>query len=478
MKFVNKFYTIEETEILGVRGIIMNTKNITENLQSFGLKKVLAFLDSNPDNNIPKVMEWVERFDTDDVVESQLNTIKNVLSDKDSNWYKLTKSLWTDVEDSVRKKLFENFIINATILGGKRQKKVREENNCNIPWAILMDPTSACNLKCTGCWAAEYGNKLNLSIETLDNIIEQGKKLGTYMYIYSGGEPLVRKKDIIKLCEKHNDCAFLAFTNATLIDEDFANEMLRVKNFVPAISVEGFENETDYRRGNGTYEAVMKAMEILKNKKLPFGISCCYTSKNVEIIGSEKYFDDMIDKGAKFAWFFTYMPVGKDAVPELMATAQQREFMYHQIREFRGTKPIFTMDFWNDGEYIDGCIAGGRCYLHINANGDIEPCAFIHYSDSNIQNKTLLEAYKSPLFMQYHDNQPFNENHLRPCPLLDNPGRLTDMVEKSGAKSTDMQNPEDVCELSEKCKSAAENWQPVADKLWECSQQCEKCNCQ
>jgi MoaA/NifB/PqqE/SkfB family radical SAM enzyme len=330
-----------------------------------------------------------------------------------------------------------------------------------------MDPTSACNLKCTGCWAAEYGNKLNLSIETLDNIIEQGKKLGTYMYIYSGGEPLVRKKDIIKLCEKHTDCAFLAFTNATLIDEDFADEMLRVKNFVPAISVEGFENETDFRRGNGTYEAVMKAMEILKNKKLPFGISCCYTSKNVEIIGSEKYFDDMINKGAKFAWFFTYMPVGKDAVPELMATAQQREFMYHQIREFRGTKPIFTMDFWNDGEYVTGCIAGGRCYLHINANGDIEPCAFIHYSDSNVHDKTLLEAFKSPLFMQYHNNQPFNGNHLRPCPLLDNQGRLADMVEKSGAKSTDLQKPENVRDLTAKCKNAAENWAPVADRLWD-----------
>jgi len=287
------------------------------------------------------------------------------------------------------------------------------------------------------------------------------------MYIYSGGEPLVRKDDIIRLCEKHDDCAFLSFTNGSLIDEEFADEMLRVKNFVPAISIEGFEAETDFRRGKGTYKAVIDAMEILKKKKLPFGISCCYTSKNTDIIGSEEYFDSMIEKGAKFAWFFTYMPVGNDAVPELMATPEQREFMYHQIRKFRSTKPIFTMDFWNDGEYVKGCIAGGRNYLHINANGDIEPCAFIHYSDSNIREKTLLEAFKSPLFMQYHDNQPFNSNHLRPCPLLDNPNRLTEMVETSGAKSTDMQNPEDVRELSKKCENAADNWAPVADRLWQ-----------
>lgn len=98
----------------------------------------------------------------------------------------------------------------------------------------------------------------------------------------------------------------------------------------------------------------------------------------------------MIAWGAKFCWFFTYMPVGVDAVPELMVTDEQREYMYHKVREFRKTKPLFTIDFWNDGEYVKGCIAGGRSYFHINANGDIEPCAFIHYSDSNIREKHSL----------------------------------------------------------------------------------------
>lgn len=445
----------------------MSEMNIVENLQSYGLKKVLAYLDADPDNNIPKILDWVEKFDRDGIVARQMNTVNVVLRDKDSNWYKLVKSLYTDIDPNVRKKLFENFIINAVIIGQKRQIKAREENNCNVPWAILMDPTSACNLHCTGCWAAEYGKKMNMDFDTLDSIISQGKKLGTYMYIYSGGEPLVRKNDIIKICEKHSDCAFLAFTNSTLIDEKFADDMLRVGNFVPAISVEGFEEETDFRRGKGTYKAVTKAMEILKAKKLPFGISCCYTSKNADVIGSEKYIDDMIAKGAKFAWIFTYMPVGNDAVPDLLATAEQRKYMYRQIRGFRKTKPIWTMDFWNDGEYVNGCIAGGRCYLHINANGDIEPCAFIHYSDTNIHESTLLQAYKNPMFMQYKKNQPFNNNLLRPCPLLDNPGRLTEMVEKSGAKSTDMQNPENVRELSAKCYNAAQKWAPVADELWE-----------
>lgn len=177
--------------------------------------------------------------------------------------------------------------------------------------------------------------------------------------------------------------------------------------------------------------------------------------------------------------FFHYMPIGNEAVPELLPTPEQRELMYYKIREYRHTKPIFTIDFQQDGEYTKGCIAGANKYLHINANGDIEPCAFIHYSDSNINDKTLLEAYKSPLFMAYKEGQPFNENHLRPCPMLENPEALRDIVKKSGAHSTDMQSPEDIDTLYGKCKPYSDNWVDKANELWNKSHPCSNCgNCQ
>ena len=440
--------------------------NIPDKAIKLGMKAVYSYLDKDPAANIPKVLDWLVEHDSGKGVTKQVAAVREAISEPDSNWSKLIRSLWTDIDAGQRKALFENLVVNGSMIGTPIQTRLSEKYNCNIPWAILMDPTSACNLKCTGCWAAQFGNKMNLSLEELDGIINQGKEHGTYVYIYSGGEPLVRKNDIIKLCEKHKDCAFLAFTNGTLIDEDFAKEMLRVKNFVPCISVEGFEEATDYRRGKGTYRAIMRAMKILREHKLAFGISCCYTSKNVDVIGSEEYFDEMIRQGAKFAWLFTYMPIGAEAVPELMVSAEQRKFMYEQIRKFRKEKPIFTLDFWNDGQFVGGCIAAGRAYIHINANGDVEPCAFVHYSDSNIREKTLLEAYQSPLFKAYRTRQPFNDNMLRPCPVLDNPGRLTEMVEKTGAKSTDLKCPEKAGDYCDKCVAAAEKWAPVADEIW------------
>ncbi len=446
--------------------------NVKRSLTKAALSTAMGYIGGEPEKNLPRLLSFIEGLGW---MREQTVLLHDVLGDPDNVWYRYLVSLWNDIDPEVLKATFCNLGLNATLFSGQDRDLHSRQCDCNVPWAILMDPTSACNLRCTGCWAAEYGNRMNLSYEEMDDIVNQANDLGCFFFLFTGGEPLVRKRDIVRLCEAHPDCQFSAFTNGTLIDEAFADDMLRVKNFIPAISVEGFEEATDSRRGAGTFRKVERAMEILRAKRLPFGLSCCYTSQNVDVIGSEEYFDQMIAWGAKFCWLFTYMPVGKDAVPELMVSAEQRAFMYRQVRRFRETKPIFTLDFWNDGEFAGGCIAGGRRYLHINANGDMEPCAFIHYSDSNIREKTLLEGLQSPLFMAYRRNQPFSGNMLRPCPLLDNKGALAQMVDESGAHSTDLEAPEDVHELSAKCAAAADAWQPVADDICLRSGRCGTC---
>ena len=444
-------------------------------LAKLGINTAYSYIEKDPEKNLGKLMDWVDKFAGDDEetnFHKQRAVVRDVIDHPESNWYQYVMRLFDETDNEVLKKIFTNFVLNAVLTGWKTQEAAREKYQCNIPWAILMDPTSACNLHCTGCWAAEYGNKLNLSFEDLDSIITQGKELGVYLYIYTGGEPLVRKKDLIALCNKHSDCVFLCFTNSTLIDEEFADEMLRVKNFVPAISLEGFETANDSRRGDGVYQKVMHAMQILRDRKLPFGISTCYTSVNCNDITSEEFIDQVIGMGAKFAWFFHYMPVGQDAATELLPTPEQRKMVFEKIRGYRSTKPLFTMDFQNDAEYVGGCIAGGRRYLHINAAGDVDPCVFIHYSNANIHDVSLLDALRSPLFMAYHDNQPFNENMMRPCPMLENPEILPKLVAATGAHSTDPQAPETADTLCARTTGYAADWTPVAEELWKQSPRC------
>lgn len=431
------------------------------------IKEAYRYLEKDPMKNLPKLIDWAEKVMTDQEFYKTAEMIREIAKDPENNWNQLIQRCFNELNPAIQKKFLINFMVNSVMVGYSVVEKNKQKYNCNVPWAILFDPTAACNLRCTGCWAAEYGNEMRLDYPAMEKIIREGKELGIYMYILSGGEPLVRKDEIIRLCEEHSDCMFLSFTNATLIDEHFASEVERVGNLAFAISVEGFEEETDMRRGKGTYQKVLDAMDILRNHGIIFGFSTCYHSRNTQVVGSEEWIDFMIRKGCKFGWYFTYIPIGKDAVTDLLATPEQRGYMLRKVREFRDTKPIFLMDFWNDGEYVKGCVAGGRNYLHINANGDVEPCAFIHYSNVNTKDVSLIDALRSPLFEQYRLNQPFNENHLRPCPLLDNPEKLRTMVETAKAHSTQLNDHESVEELTDKCRDAAEGWKEAAEKIWD-----------
>lgn len=430
-------------------------------------------LNKDLSKNLLKVINLTETFAGDRFQPASYESARKFASEPDSKWMKYIESMLKDLHPNVLNKTIMNLGFEAMLNGTKIMHENRKKYNCNIPWLILFDPTSACNLHCTGCWAAEYGHKMNLTYDELDSIVAQGKELGVYVYMMTGGEPLVRKDDIIKLCEKHNDCFFNAYTNGTLVDEQLCKDMQRVGNLALSLSLEGFEEVNDGRRGAGVFNLVMHAMDLLKEHGLLFGTSICYTSQNMETVTSDKFYDMIIEKGVKYSWYFHYMPVGNDAAPELMPSKEQREYAYHRIREVRGTeggKQIFCFDFQNDGEYVGGCIAGGRNYFHINSNGDVEPCVFIHYSDSNIREKTILESLQSPLFMAYHNGQPFNENHLRPCPMLENPEKIKAMVHSTNTHSTDFMSPEDVDHLTDKTFPYADQWTPKADELWAKSQ--------
>ena len=391
------------------------------------------------------------------------------LIDEGGKWFQFLNRALDTLNPNVVRTAVMDLGFESGFYGLRTRDEAKAKYHCNIPWAILFDPTSACNLHCIGCWAAEYGHTLNLSYDVMDKIVSQGKEVGCHFYLLTGGEPLVRKADILKLCRKHPDCEFHAFTNGTLIDDAFCQEVVKVGNLSFSLSVEGFREVNDSRRGEGVFDKVMHAMDLLRQYGIVFGTSICYTRKNIQTVTSDTFLDLLISKGAWFTWYFHYMPVGNDASVDLLPTPEQRAYMVRRIREIRsikGGKPIFAIDFQNDGQFIDGCVAGGRNYCHINPNGDVEPCVFIHYSSANINDQDLITCLQQPLFKEYAKGQPFNHNHLRPCPMLENPQALVDMVKRTGAKSTDMQSPESVEHLCAKCKAYAKHWQPAADKLW------------
>ncbi|MDO4620335.1 MAG: radical SAM protein [Lachnospiraceae bacterium] len=427
-----------------------------------------------PSEQLAKLVDLVKKLMGDAYSDESYEKAKWIISNPDSKWKKFFEKGIEEIDENVLVVSLLNIGYEAFFRGTKDIRKAREEHDCNVPWLILLDPTSACNLRCTGCWAAEYGHKLNLTYDEIDSIIRQGKELGIHLFMFTGGEPLVRKKDILSLAEKHNDVAFHIYTNGTLIDEDFCKEVQRLGNLSFAISVEGFEEVNDSRRGGGVFQKVMHAFDLMREYGLIFGASICYTRPNIPTITSDEFITMLEEKGCRYAWYFHYMPVGNEADVSLLPSMEQREYMLHKIREIRHDRMLFTMDFQNDGEFVGGCIAGGRNYCHINSNGDVEPCVFIHYSGANIREQSLLECLKQPLFQEYRNRQPFHKNLLRPCPMLENPQILQEMVERSGAHSTDLISPETVAHQCEKCYQYARDWAPRAERIWAERQHPEK----
>lgn len=433
-------------------------------------RPLVNYVYKNPKKNIPKVLKIGKAVTGNLFPETTWTAPLDVITNPQNTWNDYVYRIIEETDKELLTNVLLTFAIDAGYIGTSTLRENRDKLKCNIPWIILMDPTSACNLKCKGCWAAEYGHHSNLTLDEMRKIVTEAKVLGTHFFMFTGGEPLVRKKDILTVTKENPDCIFLAFTNGTLVDDEFCEELKKSGNFALALSIEGTEETTDFRRGEGVYKKVVDAMALLKKHKCIFGTSICYTSKNYQAVTSDKFYDMEIEAGAKFALYFHYMPIGSDADTSLLLTPEQREHVYRTIRKKRRTrngKPIFVMDFQNDGEFVGGCIAGGRNYFHINSEGDAEPCVFIHYSDSNIREKSILECLRSPLFKQYYKGQPFNDNMLRPCPMLENPQALRHIIDVTGAKSTNLTCPESADELCSKCDLYAKEWAPMAKQIWE-----------
>lgn len=433
-------------------------------------RPLVNYVYKNPKKNIPKVLKIGKAVTGNLFPETTWTAPLDVITNPQNTWNDYVYRIIEETDKELLTNVLLTFAIDAGYIGTSTLRENRDKLKCNIPWIILMDPTSACNLKCKGCWAAEYSHHSNLTLDEMRKIVTEAKALGTHFFMFTGGEPLVRKKDILTVTKENPDCIFLAFTNGTLVDDEFCEELKKSGNFALALSIEGTEETTDFRRGEGVYKKVVDAMALLKKHKCIFGTSICYTSKNYQAVTSDKFYDMEIEAGAKFALYFHYMPIGSDADTSLLLTPEQREYVYRTIRKKRRTrngKPIFVMDFQNDGEFVGGCIAGGRNYFHINSEGDAEPCVFIHYSDSNIREKSILECLRSPLFKQYYKGQPFNDNMLRPCPMLENPQALRHIIDVTGAKSTNLTCPESADELCSKCDLYAKEWAPMAKQIWE-----------
>lgn len=307
--------------------------SFTSRVKSFGVAKALDYLEKDPDANLPKLMDWVDKFGGGNIFPEYRDVIQSALSDRENNWYRLIKSMYCDIDNRVLKKIFENFIIHAGILDWPRASQAGGWPEGEAPWAVLIDPLVACNMQCAGCGAAVYGVRPAMEFDSLDEEIVARKAKGTHLYIFNLGNLLEREEEMVALCNKHSDCVFAIFASHTVVTRQLAEDMLRVGNLFPAILMSG-------ERAN---EEETRAMNLLRRYRLPFGVACPCTAKNADRVGTSDYYDHLVGLGAKFCWYFTCPAVSRGEP----ATLGQLSDLHQRVREFRGSKPLLTLDFWD-----------------------------------------------------------------------------------------------------------------------------------
>ena len=370
------------------------------------------------------------------------------------------------VSPKVREKIVMNLINNAMIQGQPKRMAFAKKYGFNSPNVLVLSPTMKCNLKCYGCYAWQYSKKNDLPYDVCNRVIEEANDIGLYFFVITGGEPFCWSR-LYDFLERHHDSLLQIYTNGQLIDNETAKRLAELGNAVLCISVAGFEKETDKRRGKGAWANIMNSMEMLKSNGVLFGFSVTATRENNELVVSDEFIDLFIEKGAFIGWYFNYIPIGKEPEMELMPTPEQREYRRSRIVEIRKTKKIVVADFWNDGPLVNGCMAGGKNYLHINVNGDVEPCVFVHFATDNIKEKSLIDILTSDFFAGFRKRQPYTGNHLRPCCIIDNPHILREIVAESGAYPTHEGAETIVGCLARPLDKYAGDYKKIADEVWD-----------
>ena len=336
--------------------------------------------------------------------------------------------------------LVENSFLN------KQQYSEKLENFKNHygeypPNFIVLSPTQGCILNCTGCYASsDPQTSSKLPYHIVDRIVDEVRnKFHSRFVTISGGEPFMYRsqgKTLMDIFEKYDDVFFLVYTNGTLITPEIANRLGRMGNVTPSVSVEGFEKETDERRGKGTHKKILQAFENLRNAGVPIGISVTATNENADILLDNEFYDYYFDRqGVTYMWQFQLMPIGRSSHAfDLMVPPEKRVSLYRKWEYLISEKKYCVADFWNSGVLVNGCIAYGRRggYFYIDWNGNIMPCVFVPYFVDNIydlynKEKSLVDALFSGFMKKgrewirrYGQAYPKNPNNwLMPCSIRD-----------------------------------------------------------
>jgi len=325
------------------------------------------------------------------------------------------RSIWNLFESALKiavKNPSQSYFFLKTLKAQKKASRKRalwEKKGIQVPPFMIASITNRCNLHCSGCYAKarDKTTEREMSKEELTSLMREAGELGISIVILGGGEPFARG-ELMEITGKFPEIIFPVFTNGLLIDDGLIAGLKKQKNVVPVISMEGYEQHTDGRRGKGVHNAVQKIIQKLNRADIFYGVSLTVTATNFDTITDPHFIKNLIVMSCKIFFYVEYIPV-KEGTDSLVINQEQREELLGRVDSFRTGFPGLFITFPGDEEEFGGCLSAGRGFVHVSPEGDIEPCPFAPYSDSNLKNLSLKDALRSDLLKKIRTSNKLGE---------------------------------------------------------------------
>ncbi|MFH0921401.1 MAG: radical SAM/SPASM domain-containing protein [Fibrobacterota bacterium] len=283
-------------------------------------------------------------------------------------------------------------------------RRARAKEGLAVPPFLILSVTRECNLNCRGCYekALPRPDGAEMDAGLLQRTLFEAQELGVGMALLAGGEPLMRP-GLLDTLSGFPGMVFPLFTNGQLLDDAITERLAGLPQVVPVISLEGEALETDRRRGYGVHKRAIAAVERLQEAGLFFGLSLTLTHDNFDAVMEINAVSDWIRKGCGLFFFIEYVPAG-EGTEGLALTPSQRARVLPLTDFFRKELPALFLSFPGDEADFGGCLAAGRGFVHVSADGRVEPCPFSPYSDSDLKQTSLRAALGSPFLKTLREN--------------------------------------------------------------------------
>ena len=344
----------------------------------------------------------------------------------------LGRRLATETDPRLLYKVAWNFGYKGMRSVEKYKKRLKRGEH--FPPFLFISVINSCQLRCQGCWVDVEAPRKLIDLDTLNAVVNEAKAQGNSYFGLLGGEPFMHP-NLLDLLAAHPDCYFQIFTNGQLITDKVAQELRRLGNATPLVSIEGTSAVSDERRGRAhVLDKTLGGLEACRRHKLLTGVATSVCQTNIDLV-NEDWLRRLIGMGVHYVWFHTYRVVGPSPTPRLALTPEQVVAVRRFVVKMRSKLPIIIVDAYWDDEGRALCPMATGVSHHISPYGDVEPCPIIQFATEKVGGKQgLYETLNGSAFLR--DFRDTAARHTRGCIVLERPDLVRELVVRHGARDT------------------------------------------